>query len=125
MMKALGVYVAGSWAIIQVIDVLAQNLGLPSWAFGYALVLLAIGLPIVLAIGIDGFKRLLHGAWEMDTHFRQAPMTQNLPVTLALLGVWYVNFFAAEMGEGCSENVALVSQHLAVEIRTQLVQQFG
>ncbi|UCC24243.1 MAG: hypothetical protein JSU98_10935 [Gemmatimonadales bacterium] len=51
-MKALGVYVAASWAIIQVIDVLAQNLGLPSWAFGYALVLLAIGFPIV---GVTAF----------------------------------------------------------------------
>jgi hypothetical protein len=52
MMKALVVYVAVSWAIIQVIDVLAQNLGLPGWAFSYALILLAIGFPIV---GVTAF----------------------------------------------------------------------
>ena len=51
-MKALGVYVAASWGLIQVIDVLAQNVGLPSWAFTYALILLGIGLPIV---GVTAF----------------------------------------------------------------------
>jgi glucose-6-phosphate isomerase len=65
------------------------------WVGGRYSLWSAIGLPIVLAIGMDGFQRLLRGAWEMDTHFRQAPMAQNLPVTLALLGVWYVNFFGA------------------------------
>jgi len=65
------------------------------WVGGRYSLWSAIGLPIVLAIGMDGFQRLLRGAWEMDTHFRQAPMAQNLPVTLALLGVWYVNFFGS------------------------------
>ncbi len=66
------------------------------WVGGRYSLWSAIGLPIVLAIGMDGFQRLLRGAWEMDTHFQQAPLAQNLPVTIALLGVWYVNFFAAE-----------------------------
>jgi glucose-6-phosphate isomerase len=66
------------------------------WVGGRYSLWSAIGLPIVMAIGMDGFERLLRGAWEMDTHFRQAPMPQNLPITLALLGVWYTNFFAAD-----------------------------
>ena len=66
------------------------------WVGGRYSLWSAIGLPIVLAIGMEGFKRLLHGAWEMDTHFRQAPMAQNLPITLAMLGVWYTNFFGAD-----------------------------
>ena len=45
--KALGLYGAGSWVVLQVVDVLAQNAGLPPWVFGFALVLLIIGLPIV------------------------------------------------------------------------------
>jgi len=52
----------------------------------------AIGLPIALAIGADGFRRLLAGAHAMDEHFRTAPLVQNLPVRLGLLDVWYRNF---------------------------------
>jgi glucose-6-phosphate isomerase len=56
----------------------------------------AIGLPIALAIGFDRFVELLEGAHAMDEHFRTAPAEQNLPLTLALLGVWYNNFLGAE-----------------------------
>jgi glucose-6-phosphate isomerase len=56
----------------------------------------AIGLPIVIAIGIAHFEEMLAGAYEMDQHFLAAPLEQNLPVILALLGVWYIDFFDAK-----------------------------
>ena len=52
----------------------------------------AIGLPIAIAIGAEGFRALLAGAHAMDEHFRTAPLAANLPVRLALLDVWYRNF---------------------------------
>jgi glucose-6-phosphate isomerase len=56
----------------------------------------AIGLPIVLSIGYQRFEEFLAGAHKMDRHFLSAPDEQNLPITLALLGVWYNNFFGAQ-----------------------------
>jgi len=56
----------------------------------------AIGTPIALAIGWDNFEAFLGGAHAMDQHFLSAPYEQNLPVILALLGVWYGNFYGAE-----------------------------
>lgn len=56
----------------------------------------AIGLPIACAIGFDKFKELLTGAYEMDVHFKTAPIEQNIPVIMAILGVWYNNFFNAQ-----------------------------
>jgi glucose-6-phosphate isomerase len=56
----------------------------------------AIGLPIATVIGMDNFEQLLEGAHEMDEHFRTAPLHENLPVILGMLGVWYHNFFGAE-----------------------------
>ncbi len=53
----------------------------------------AIGLPIALAIGFASFKELLAGAWAMDRHFRETPASRNIPVLMALLGIWYNNFF--------------------------------
>ncbi len=55
----------------------------------------AIGLPLVLMIGTKHFSEFLHGAKSMDEHFREAPFARNMPVILALLGIWYVNFFHA------------------------------
>jgi glucose-6-phosphate isomerase len=66
------------------------------WVGGRFSLWSAIGLPVMLAIGPDNFDRLLDGAHAMDRHFRDAPIETNLPVTLALLGIWYVNFFGAE-----------------------------
>ncbi|HEY0709966.1 MAG TPA: glucose-6-phosphate isomerase, partial [Polyangia bacterium] len=63
------------------------------WVGGRYSLWSSIGLPIALAIGYANFEALLTGAFEMDEHFRTAPLDQNLPVTLALLGVWYNNFF--------------------------------
>jgi glucose-6-phosphate isomerase len=56
----------------------------------------AIGLSLMIAIGPDAFREMLAGFHEMDEHFRTAPFERNLPVLLALLGVWYNNFFGAE-----------------------------
>ncbi|MBV1776931.1 glucose-6-phosphate isomerase [Burkholderiaceae bacterium DAT-1] len=65
--------------------------GFWDWVGGRYSMWSAIGLPILLAIGTDHFKSLLAGAHAMDTHFRTAPLEQNMPVILALLGVLYVN----------------------------------
>ena len=66
------------------------------WVGGRYSLWSAIGLPISLALGFEHFKALLEGAFAMDTHFRSAPMHENLPVIMAMLGVWYRNFFAAQ-----------------------------
>ena len=55
----------------------------------------AAGLPLAALIGSDHFEELLAGARSMDTHFAQAPLASNMPVILALLDVWYINFFGA------------------------------
>lgn len=56
----------------------------------------AIGLSIAIAIGFERFEELLEGYHRMDEHFRTAPLRRNIPVILALLGIWYNNFFGAE-----------------------------
>ena len=66
------------------------------WVGGRYSLWSAIGLPIALAVGMDRFEELLGGAHDMDQHFKNAPVEKNMPVLLALLGVWYHNFFAAE-----------------------------
>jgi glucose-6-phosphate isomerase len=65
------------------------------WVGGRYSLWSSIGLSIALAVGYEHFEALLTGAFEMDEHFRTAPLEENLPVTLALLGVWYNNFFGA------------------------------
>lgn len=65
------------------------------WVGGRYSLWSAIGLPIALYLGMDNFERLLDGAHEMDQHFRTQPFDQNMPVIMALLGVWYINFFDA------------------------------
>ncbi|CAK0766795.1 glucose-6-phosphate isomerase [Gammaproteobacteria bacterium] len=66
------------------------------WVGGRYSLWSAIGLPICLMIGPDHFAELLQGAYEMDEHFRQAPAAANMPILMALLGVWYNNFLGAE-----------------------------
>jgi glucose-6-phosphate isomerase len=65
------------------------------WVGGRYSLWSAIGLSICLGIGFDRFDELLKGANEMDEHFRNASFENNIPIILALLGVWYVNFFGA------------------------------
>ncbi|KLV04888.1 glucose-6-phosphate isomerase [Photobacterium ganghwense] len=66
------------------------------WVGGRYSLCSAIGLSISLAIGYDNFVALLDGAHAMDKHFAEAPLEQNLPVILALIGIWYNNFYGAE-----------------------------
>ncbi|EFD2737847.1 glucose-6-phosphate isomerase [Escherichia coli] len=66
------------------------------WVGGRYSLWSAIGLSIVLSIGFDNFVELLSGAHAMDKHFSTTPAEKNLPVLLALVGIWYNNFFGAE-----------------------------
>lgn len=66
------------------------------WVGGRYSLWSAIGLSIVLAVGKNHFVELLEGAHKMDQHFLNAPFEQNMPVVMALLGVWYGNFYGAE-----------------------------
>lgn len=66
------------------------------WVGGRYSLWSAIGLSIAISIGFENFEELLAGAFAMDHHFRSAPLERNMPVILALLGVWYNNFFGAE-----------------------------
>lgn len=63
------------------------------WVGGRYSLWSAIGLSIALYVGMDHFEALLTGAFEMDEHFKTAPLEQNMPVIMALIGVWYNNFF--------------------------------
>ena len=65
------------------------------WVGGRYSLWSAIGLPIAFTIGMDNFRALLAGARAMDEHFREAPAKRNLPVVMALLSVWYNNFWGA------------------------------
>ncbi|MDI5886932.1 MULTISPECIES: glucose-6-phosphate isomerase [Flavobacterium] len=77
------------------------------WVGGRFSLWSAVGLTISLAVGYDNFDELLQGANEMDEHFKTADFDKNMPVTLALLSVWYNNFFGAE-----SEAVIPYTQYL-------------
>ena len=66
------------------------------WVGGRYSLWSAIGLSIALSIGFENFEALLNGAHEMDKHFRSAPIEQNIPTTLALVGLWNTNFLGAQ-----------------------------
>jgi len=66
------------------------------WVGGRFSLWSSIGLSIALSIGMENFCELLAGAHDMDEHFRSTPLRDNVPVLMALLGVWYNNFFGAE-----------------------------
>ncbi len=66
------------------------------WVGGRYSLWSAIGLSIVIAIGSQQFDELLEGAYEVDQHFRHAPLEENIPVIMALLGIWYNNFFDSQ-----------------------------
>ncbi len=77
------------------------------WVGGRYSLWSTIGLATIIAIGEDHFDELLAGAYEVDKHFREAPLAENIPVIMALLGVWYNNFFDAQ-----STAVLPYDQHL-------------
>ncbi|MDR0869198.1 MAG: glucose-6-phosphate isomerase, partial [Planctomycetaceae bacterium] len=66
------------------------------WVGGRYSLWSAIGLSIVLSVGFENFEELLTGAFEVDEHFRNTPLEKNIPVIMALLGVWYNNFWDAD-----------------------------
>ena len=73
----------------------AQVLPMWDWVGGRYSLWSAVGLPLAVSIGMSGFERLLAGAQAMDRHFRETPLQDNLPVLLALLGIWNTNFLGA------------------------------
>jgi len=78
-----------------------------NWVGGRFSLWSAVGISISLSVGFDNFNKLLNGANEMDTHFKNTNFENNMPVVLACLGVWYNNFFNCE-----SESVITYSQYL-------------
>ncbi len=68
-------------------------LPLPDWVGGRFSVWSGIGLSICLSLGFNAFKELLRGAHSMDEHFKTAPLEENMPVIMGVLGVWYQNFW--------------------------------
>ena len=78
------------------IDPGTNTFGFWDWVGGRYGLASAIGLPLMIAIGPENFHRVLEGMYQMDCHFRRQPLEHNMPVVLALLGVWYVNFFGSE-----------------------------
>ena len=65
------------------------------WVGGRFSLWSTIGLPVAIGLGMQRFEELLAGAYAMDRHFRTTPHAHNIPVILALLGIWYINFFSA------------------------------
>jgi glucose-6-phosphate isomerase len=86
----------------------ANMFGFWDWVGGRYSLTSAIGLSIMVAIGPDNFHDMLKGFYAMDEHFRTAPLEQNLPVILGLIGVWNVNFYGA-----ASEAVLPYDQYLS------------
>jgi glucose-6-phosphate isomerase len=102
----------------------AEDFGVPSeqifpvweWVGGRYSIWSSIGLPLALLIGEENFLEFLRGANEMDEHFRHTDFEFNMPVIMALLGIWYINFFAAN-------NHAIVPySHQLTHLRTYLQQ---
>jgi glucose-6-phosphate isomerase len=93
---------------VQEFGILPKNIfPMWNWVGGRFSLWSAVGLSISLAIGFDKFNELLLGAHEMDVHFKEAAFEDNIPVTLAMISVWYNNFFGAE-----SEAIIPYSQYL-------------
>lgn len=78
-----------------------------NWVGGRFSLWSAVGLPISLSVGFDNFKKLLDGAEEMDIHFRETNFDKNIPVLLALLSIWYNNFYGCQ-----AEKVLSYTQYL-------------
>ncbi|RIV43997.1 glucose-6-phosphate isomerase [Flagellimonas pelagia] len=66
------------------------------WVGGRFSLWSAVGLSIAISVGYDHFEELLDGAHEMDVHFKETPFNKNMPVVLAMISVWYNNFYGAE-----------------------------
>ncbi len=86
----------------------ANMFGFWDWVGGRYSYTSAVGLALMVAIGVENYRWMLEGFHTMDEHFRTAPLEQNLPVILAMLGVWYRNFYGA-----ASHAVLPYNQYLA------------
>jgi glucose-6-phosphate isomerase len=100
------------------------------WVGGRYSLWSAVGLPIAIACGMPAFRELLSGAEAMDTHFRNAPLEENLPVLLGLLGIWHINFMglAAQAVIPYSERLRQLPaylQQLEMESNGKLVDRAG
>ena len=73
-----------------------QILEFAEWVGGRYSLWSSIGLSIAISIGFEQFEQMLGGAREMDLHFQNAPLDTDMPVIMALVGVWYSNFLQAE-----------------------------
>ncbi len=82
--------------------------GFWDWVGGRFSIWSAVGLSLALAIGMNRFEEMLEGAFEMDQHFKSAPLESNMPVIMGLLGVWYRNFFGSS-----SQVIAPYDQYLS------------
>jgi glucose-6-phosphate isomerase len=86
------------------------------WVGGRYSVWSAVGLPLAIAIGMENFLAFLQGAEAMDQHFREADFAHNMPVIMALLGIWYINFF------GANNHAIIPYNHHLTHLRTYLQQ---
>jgi glucose-6-phosphate isomerase len=90
------VAVSNNVAAAQKFGIAAQRcFALPEWVGGRYSMWSAIGLPLACAVGMERFEELLAGAREMDDHFLTAPWRENMPVIMALLGIWNIDFLGA------------------------------
>ncbi|NRN28170.1 glucose-6-phosphate isomerase [Photorhabdus heterorhabditis] len=97
-------YVAKHFAALSTNEQEVQKFGIDTknmfefwdWVGGRYSLWSAIGLSIALSIGFENFEQMLSGAHAMDQHFANTPFEQNIPVLLALIGIWYNNFFGSE-----------------------------
>ncbi len=95
---------AQHFVAVTAVPELARIFGLPEqnifriwdWVGGRYSLWSAVGLSIAMAVGMDNFDALLRGAQSMDRHFQEAPLGENLPVLMALVGIWNSNFLGAE-----------------------------
>lgn len=100
------------------------------WVGGRYSLWSCIGLPLALTIGIEGFKQLLEGAHAVDRHFQEAPLEQNIPVLMGLLGVWNSNFLHIQTHavlpyDGRLKYFASYLQQLEMESNGKSVQRSG
>ena len=86
------------------------------WVGGRYSIWSAIGLIVAIAIGFDAFEQFLAGAHQMDVHFKTAPLEQNMSVLLAVIGVWYRNFFG-------SSSISIAPYHQDLSLLSRYLQQ--
>ena len=100
------------------------------WVGGRYSLWSCIGLPIALSIGVEGFKQLLAGAYDMDQHFQNTPLEQNIPVLMGLLGIWNNNFLNIQTHavlpyDGRLKYFAAYLQQLEMESNGKSIQRSG